>query len=139
MVLFFTITLGISIVGLVSLLSIKQWELQNGVVLLSRVRPKLGSFFHTVSLWIERILPTLVRVYFRRTLNVLRVAMHRVSAWGVLTLEHALERLLQVLRKATSTKRTVGEASVFLREVAEHKRKLLKNRMTRTKVTTPDE
>ena len=126
MVLFFTTTLLASIVGLLLLLSVKQWELRTGAVLGGRVRAPVGNFFHTALLWLERILPTLTRVFLRRAFRASVAFVHRASAWGVLWAEWTLEHVLHVLRKTTSVRHGVGEASVFLREVAEHKRKLLK-------------
>lgn len=129
MVPFFTITLLISIIGIISLLLIKQWESTRGVVLASAIRPRIGAFFHNVSVWVERILPALMRVYLRRSVNALRALTHRLLALAVLAVEHGLESSLHFLRTATSARHVAGEASVFLREVAEHKRRLLKGRV----------
>ena len=135
MVLFFTTTLLISIVGLSLLLSLKHWELRTGAVLGRRMRAPVGNFFHTTLLWLERILPTLIRVFLRRAFRATVAFVHRSSAWAVLWTEWTLEHVLHLLRKTTSVRHGVGEASVFLREVAEHKRKLLKeNHAARAKV-----
>lgn len=138
MVFFFTTTLLISIAGLSLLIGLKHWELQTGAVVGGRIRGPLGSFFHTALLWVERILPTLVRVFFRRALRATIAFVHQASAWAVLWIEWGLEYVLAVLRKATSARHGMGEASVFLREVAEHKRKLLKGRAVRAKVAVRD-
>lgn len=98
------------------------------------MRAPVGSFFHTTLLWLERILPTLARVFMRRAWRATVAYVHRASAWVVLWVEWGLEYILHFVRTSTSTKRGSGEASVFLREVAEHKRKLLKNRATQTKM-----
>ena len=125
MVPFFITTLLTSILGLSLLLALKHWELRTGAVLGGRMRAPVGNFFHTTLLWLERILPTLIRVFWRRAFRATVAFVHRSSAWAVLWTEWALEHVLHLLRKTTSTRR-IGEASVFLREVAEHKRKLLK-------------
>jgi len=125
MVPFFITTLLISILGLSLLLALKHWELRTGAVLGGRMRAPVGNFFHTTLLWLERILPTLIRVFWRRAFRATIAFVHRSSAWAVLWIEWTLEHVLHLLRKTTST-RHIGEASVFLREVAEHKRKLLK-------------
>lgn len=121
--------------GIVLLLSLKQWELRTGAVVGGRARAPVGSFFHAALVWVERILPTLVRVFARRLVRATSMFVHKAAALGVLWAEYALERVLDFLRKTTSSRKGMGEASVFLREVAEHKRKLLKSRTVRAKVT----
>jgi hypothetical protein len=123
MALFFTITLAISILGVCGVLWGKHWELTTGQVLLGSVRPRIDRFFQIVLFWIERVLPLLVRVYSRRAAAAALVALHRAFAWMVLEFERLLERTLHTVRHTTDAKR--GEASAFLREVAEHKKRLL--------------
>jgi len=135
MVPFFITTLVTSIMGIVLLLSLKQWELRTGAVVGGRARAPVGSFFHAALVWVERILPTLVRVFARRLVRATSMFVHRAAALGVLWAEYALEHVLDLLRKTTSSRKGMGEASAFLREVAEHKRKLLKSRAVSAKVT----
>lgn len=125
MVLFFTATLLLSILGLVSLIALKRWELRTGGVLGGAVRPHVSQFSRTVLVWFERVLPALLRQNAARAGAVLRTALHRGVAQGVLHAEHGLERTLYLLRHTTEEKPMLGEASAFLREVAEHKKQLL--------------
>lgn len=128
MAIFFIVTLALSIVGMVLLLGIKQWELRTNNLLWVSVRPRVGNFFHTFLFWIERVLPALVRVYGHRAIRAANVWVHRKAAQGVLFAEHWLERVLHTLRHTTDTKRDAprGVASAFLQEVAEHKKKLIR-------------
>jgi hypothetical protein len=133
-VLFFTTTLGISTIGLTLLVGIKHWEVTRGRMLARGLRARTHTFFHHIVLWVEHIIPTVARLYsrwaWRRSLSVL----HRVSAHAVLRVEHTLERVLHGLRHSTDVKRGMGEASAFLREVAEHKKKLLRTEPARVRM-----
>lgn len=91
-----------------------------------RVRPTANRFFHVVLLWIERIIPTLARIYTRRAVRSSLTFAHRGTARLVVKTEKGLERTLHTLRHTTDVRRGMGEASLFLREVAEHKKKLLR-------------
>ena len=138
MVLFFTATLLISCFALVLLLSIKRWELTTGRVMGSSLRPHISGFFHTVSLWVEHILPTLVKMYTRGIWQGLQRTAHWITAHVVVRTEHTLERFLHTLRHTTDPRRGMNEKpSLFLREVSEHKRKLLHaQRMARQSMQT---
>ena len=125
MEVFFTATLLISVIGLVSLLWVKNWEIRTGHVLMAGVRPRVGVMSHSFLIWIERVLPRLVTVYARRTARAVENWMHRATAYGLLAAEHGLERGLHSLRGVTEKPRANREASAFLREVAAHKKKLL--------------
>ena len=127
MVLFFIVTLLVSCVGLMLLLGIKRWELTTGQVLGANVRPHISGFFHTISVWVEQILPTLVRMYSRLVWKKLQRTVHLSTALVVVRTEHTLERFLHTLRHTTDVRRGMDEKpSLFLREVSEHKRKLLR-------------
>ncbi|MDO8517798.1 MAG: hypothetical protein Q7S26_00705 [bacterium] len=128
MAIFFTIVLALSIVGMVSLLGVKQWELQTNNLLWVRMRPRVGDFFHTFLFWVERVLPALAHAWARRAIAAANAWVHRTVAQGVLFAEHWLERVLHTLRHTTDAKRVEsrGVASVFLQEVAEHKKKLIR-------------
>ncbi len=132
MLIFFTVLLALSIVGMVSLLGVKQWELHTDNLLLVRMRPKAGNFFQQLLFWVERVLPALVRVYARRLWRAARAWLHRVVAQGVLATEAWLEWVLHTLRHTTDMRapRGTGTTSVFLQEVAEHKKKLLRHSRT---------
>ena len=126
MITFFTTTLIFSCLGLASLIGLKRYELTTGRVVGSALRPRYGRFFQTISLWIERILPTLVRMYGKLITRAFLRSIYRVSAHAVVRVERTLERTLHTLRHTTDVRRGMGEASAFLREVSEHKRKLLR-------------
>jgi hypothetical protein len=125
MVLFFTVSLGISIVGLVSLLAIKRWELRTGNLLLAGARPHVSVASQNVLVWFERVLPRLVLQLLRRGAHEARVLIHRTVAHSLIWAEHTLERVLASLRGVTERPRSNKQASAFLREIAEHKRQLV--------------
>ncbi len=125
MVTFLLALLCISIVGLVTLLSVKRRELSTGRVMFGGLRPKAGKLLGQGMHFLERQAPAIATESARRAIARGRVASHRVVAWAVLKTERGLESTLQVLRGATQ-ERGAGEASAFLREVAEHKKSLLK-------------
>ncbi len=126
MVPFFTTTLCISFTALLLLVGIKRWELSTGRVVGAGVRPHVRRFLHSISVWIEHILPTLVRMYSKIIWRNFLQSIHKVTAFVVVKTEHALEHTLHTLRHTTDIRRGKGEKpSLFLREVSEHKRKLL--------------
>ena len=124
MVLFFTAGLVLSILGMVGLLGFKRYELVSGTVLFVSVRPAVGHFFKQALWWVEKVLPALVRMYTIRFVRFCRIVLQRGIARSILWLEHILELVLDTVREQTAVTRMPGEASAFLREVAEHKRKL---------------
>ncbi|HEY5383112.1 MAG TPA: hypothetical protein VIJ88_00990 [Candidatus Paceibacterota bacterium] len=124
MVLFFTATLVLSILGMVALLGFKRYELASGNVILASVRPAIGTFCKHALWWVETVLPALVRVYSRRALRYAKATLQWAIARSILWVEHTLEQVLHTVREQTEAPRAPGEASAFLREVAEHKRKL---------------
>lgn len=126
MVLFFTSTLAISVVGILSLLLLKQWELSTGHVLGGRVRPAIGAAAHKLLSWVEYVLPGLVKEALRRWFRNLNAFVHRLTALVVLLAERGLEQVLGQLKTKTQIRRSDAEASPFLREVSEHKKQLLK-------------
>lgn len=126
MVLFFTTTLIISIVGIVLLLALKQWELSTGHVLGGSLRPAVGAAAHRVLSWFEYVLPGLFKQKVKEMYRTLRVITHRVIALVVILTERGLERLLGTIKHNTQIRRTDSEASPFLREVSEHKKALIK-------------
>lgn len=133
MIIFFTTTLIVSIAGMVGLLALKQWELSTGIVLGGRMRPAVGAAIHRALVWVEYVLPGLVKHWWARMWLYAHTTTHRFSALAVVGIERALERSLKLLRRTTTVPRTDTEASAFLREVSAHKKQLLKS--TRKKVT----
>ncbi len=125
MALVFTAALVVSIVGMLMLLVMKRYELNTGRIFMAASRPAIGGFFHHKLVWIEYVLPGLIRVGIKRTYvfvrRVLRVWTIRIA----IKLETALEKALSRVRHTTLPARR-GQSSAFLREVAEHKKKLQK-------------
>ena len=124
MVLFLTALLGFSIVGLVTLVAVKRWELSSGRVLFSDVRPAVGHALHQGLHFVERQAPNMLKVWAERGWRYARTVAHRLVALAVVYTEALLERTLHHIRHTTSAPKS-GSASPFLREVAEHKRSLL--------------
>ena len=125
MVVFLITLLCVSLVGLSSVLYAKHWEEMNGKLMLSKVRPKAGEVLGTSLNFVEKRAPAILREAALRAYAVSRVLLHRGIAWAVIHIEYVLEKTLHTLRHTTQ-QRGNGEASAFLREVAEHK-KLLQN------------
>jgi hypothetical protein len=124
---FFTITLLLSCAGMIMLLALKRYELRTNRMLFAQVRPALGGFFSGALVWVERVLPALAAKQARRAYARARAAVRAAVAHGAIIADHLLERALHALRRGTLSPR--GEASPFLREVAEHKKKLLEDRV----------
>ncbi len=125
MVTFFMATLAISIIGLITLISLKHWELTSGKVVLGSIRPTVGEFLHQVVYFFEYSLPLLIKSLILRAVAALRRGIHAAVAWAVFFTERVLESTLVRLRRKTDlplVRRT--QSSDFLREVAEHKKKL---------------
>lgn len=126
MVSVLTVTLGVSIAGLLSLLVIKRREMKTGRVMLAGVRPRLRRFFHTILVVVEHVIPGLIRHLVRGILRFMRGGVQRVIARGILVFEQMLERVLHTVRTTSAPPQGSGEVSNFLREVAAHKRAILK-------------
>lgn len=122
----FSVTLGTSIVGMMLLLVLKRVEQRTGRVLLGRARPAVGRFFHACLVWFEHILPAMARRALARALHTLRLWVRDVVARGMVFFERTLELMLYAVREKTQAPKGSGQVSAFLREVADHKKKLLK-------------
>lgn len=128
MVLFFTITLAVSVVGLLALVGIKHWELQTGKVLLRTVRPSVGAFFGRIRDFSEDMAPDFLKDTLVRAYASVRRVVQRYLAWGLLLAERGVLKVLALLRyEPHHVAGSGGEASAFLREVAEHKKQLQKD------------
>lgn len=134
MVIFFTVTLIVSIVGMISLLALKRYELSSGRVLLGSARPAVGNFFHRGLSWLEYVLPGLLRVGAKRLYSTVRRVAHIWAAWVVVKVEQGLEYALHRVRHTTAKPQPGHETSAFLREVAEHKKKLQEDNPDRATV-----
>jgi hypothetical protein len=124
MVPFFTITLIISIAAISMLFLLKQIELSTGSVIFGSMRPKINRFFKTVLVLVERVLPGLAHEGFMHVLGRLRVWAMKVLAHAVLKVEVGLQKALHWLREKVHPQHHRGEASPFLKEVGEYKKKL---------------
>ena len=125
MALFFTITLVLSSLGLVSLLMLKSYELRSGRLFMGGLRPALQRALHASVLFIEYIVPGLARRGWGGMWAAARAVLKSALARAILFFEKTLERMLAFMRDLMQPPRGGGEASQFLREVAEHKKKLL--------------
>ena len=76
-------------------------------------------------MWFERVLPHVLSAQTRRAIHVSRVQTQRWLASTLFMLEQKLEGWLHTLRHLAEGDRPQGEASAFLREVAEHKKQLV--------------
>jgi hypothetical protein len=126
MAAFFSITLAISIVGLVLLLVLKRYEMTTGRVVMGGLRPWVGSFFHHALHFVERGMPALMRSLMGKMLGATRTQARRGFARAILLFEYNLERVLHVVRQKSQARPREGVASEFLQEVAAHKQKLLR-------------
>ncbi len=130
MVILFATLLSVSILGLTGLIGVRRYELVSGRVIFANVRPTLGAWAGALLHFLERVAPSTVRYFAMRLYARVSELVHRYTAWAVLHAERLLEQTLQVLRHTTA-KEGGGEASAFLREVAEHKEQLKKGTQER--------
>ena len=127
MVLFLTAILVLSSLAMAALLWIKDWELRTGHMLLPDMRPRAAEILHTGATTIEQVLPKLVEQWGQDVAAWLRGSAREGLARGLAAAEMTLERALHALRhKTVPPPSASGQASAFLREVAEYKQKLLK-------------
>lgn len=124
MVPFLIALLCVSSAGIVGLIAIKRWEMTTGRILLSDIRPAAGRVLGSGLHFVERRAPVLLKNWAWRLYRTTRATLHLGVAWVVVHTERLLERVLSALRHTTA-ERGEGEASAFLREVAEHKKSLL--------------
>lgn len=125
MVLFFTAMLGVSLSAMMILLLLKRYELVSGRMMFSSARPGMNVFFEKVSQWGRKILPTLVRQYVERLAQLALTKLQLALAQIIVAFEHSLEKVLSAVREKTEPVHLDREPSVFLREVADHKKNLL--------------
>ncbi len=125
MVLFLTVAVLISATGMVLVLVLKSYEMRTGRLFLGSLRPPVARSLHNSVLFIEYILPGLARRGVRGAWLAARAVLKAGAARAILFFEAALERMLSIIRDAMQPPRGGGQASQFLRDVAEHKRQLL--------------
>ena len=127
MILFFTITLCLSSLGLLLLLSIKRYEMRTSRVLFARARPNISYVLHGIVLFVQHILPFIARRSIAKTFAFMRSSLSRALARLTLYVEVTLKRALTAIQQTMQPRRSGGSASTFLQEVAEHKSRLLKD------------
>ncbi len=125
MVTVLTATLIVSTMGCVGLLLLKRFELATNRVVFARLRPKQGGVVNRTGVFIERVLPLIIRYFFVSFGRFVRRQFRRLLAWVTLHVEKTLERVLHTVRERSRPRRDRGEASSFLRAVADHKRTVL--------------
>ena len=132
MVIFLTSVLILSSAAMVALLWAKHWELSTGRVLFGGVRPSIGEVSHKALVMIEQHAPAFIRSRAAALIGWLRTGARVAVARLWAATEQVLERVLHSLRNAMShthhEANARGSASTFLREVAEHKRRLMRRR-----------
>lgn len=97
------------------------------------LRPRLNRVFHNSLVFVERVLPALVRVGVERAVLLAIRTVQRLIAQSIVLAEYWLQRALDMLHMTNHVPHPTTPASAFLREVAEHKKSLLK-RSRRTRV-----
>lgn len=127
MELFLITTLLVSCAGLVILLSLKRFEMRSGKLIMGSVRPKVGGVMHSGVVFVESVLPALFIRSAKRLLSGMNVWIQKTFARAIVFFEQTLRWMLDSIHEMTTKPRQGGgPASAFLREVAEHKRKLQK-------------
>lgn len=126
MMTFLTTLLSVSIVGMVLLLVLKHYELRTGRLFLGSLRPIINRVFFHMLHFVEEHLPALMRANIERVFRFTVGAAHRFVAQVLLYVEYWLQRALDLLHLTTHIPHTTTPASAFLREVAAHKKNLLK-------------
>ncbi len=126
MALFLTAVLVLSSLAMAGLLYAKEWEMRTGNVLFANSRPRASEVLHRGSRLIEESLPSLVARLVNGLSLWLRTGARATLARSLMSLELALEKTLHALKHKTVPPPSAdGQASAFLREVADYKRKLL--------------
>jgi hypothetical protein len=127
MTLFFFISLCVSAFGLVLLLGFKRYEMRTGRVVFARLRPAMRRVIHPIVLFVQYLLPFMARRSIAVTVRAARAGLTATLARVTLYLEATLARMLAAVQQAMQPRRGGGQASSFLQEVADHKRRLLKD------------
>ena len=131
--LLFSTTLGISILGLLAILIIKRFEIRTGRKFFGRARQPLDS----ASVFIVEGVPSLFHQGRHHALGTMRQWLQFGVMHAIVQVEKTLEKMLHNVREKTRTPREPGEASQFLREVADHKREIL-NRAPQERIILED-
>jgi hypothetical protein len=124
MVFTLIILLAVSLAGMLSLLVVKRYELATGNLIFAGSRPKLAKFSSRMVFLFGTAVPLYIRWQIGRLYRASASWVHKAVAHGTLRVEHWLETALNRVREKTAPTRSPGEASAFLREVGEYKKKL---------------
>ena len=126
MALFLTAVLILSCIGMGGLLYVKSWEMRTGKMLLSDVRPQAARVLKSGSDFFEESLPDGIARGAEWWSVWLRTNALAALARALASAELALEKALHALRHKTLPPPSGGgQASAFLREVADYKKELL--------------
>lgn len=133
-----TILLCISIVGLLSLIAFKAWELKSETFLFSGVRTRIGGHSHRFLESLRAEFPKTAA----RTTRILGRVVRTYASFGLakmlIAFEALLEKTLRTIRTAPRELERRGEASPFLREVAAYKRMITRaSRKEEARETAP--
>jgi len=128
MVLFLIILLYGSIVGMILLVVLKSIELKRDRLFFSSARPMMTHVSYRIIEWVASLPVTARRLMVRTGYVGTSIAKHAVAN-GMLWIEHRLERVLERLRHTTTDGNADSTTSPFLREVAEHKKMLMRRRI----------
>jgi hypothetical protein len=131
MLLFLTLILVLSSLAMAALLYVKHWELTTGRLMFAPIRPYVSRIAARVLAVFEHHVPNASARAVRYSVRWTRTRFRDALARMLLTVEHSLEVMLDNLKHGLTSPRGMGgqASSAFLREVAEHKRKL--TRVTR--------
>lgn len=121
-----TIMLGVSIAALMVLLILKRREMRTGRIMFASSRPTLRRASHTILVIVEQVVPSIAKHTAGKSVRFVRESTHRFVARAILMFETTLERVLHTVRTTSQPMQGGGEVSNFLREVAAHKRAILK-------------
>ncbi len=124
MVFYLIVLLAVSIVGMLVLIVVKRYELTTGNLILANSRPKLAKFSNRMVFLFGTAVPLYLRWQLGRLYRASTGWIHRAVARGVVNVERWLEGVLKNVREKTAPNRQPGEASAFLREVGEYKKKI---------------
>lgn len=124
MAFYLIILLVVSIAGMLALLGAKHYELTTGHLMFADSRPRLAKFSNRMVFLFGTAIPLYLRWQVGRVYAAANAWLHKSTAHGVLKVEQWLESVLHNVREKTSPQRDPGEASAFLREVGEYKKKL---------------
>lgn len=144
MLFFLTSILIFSSLAMMLLLYVKHLEMRSGRLLFAKIRPHVSAASVRLTATVEQHIPVVLERALRYALHWIRVRVRDIVARILLTVEHSLEAMLDGIKHSlTPPHGASGQASsAFLREVAEHKRKLTRVTRMRTpakEISAPDQ